>query len=68
MIHTTSKTFAEKDVGLEFFPAVGDASELMASAVKHTGLIPKMDIVKVDEIGRQRVSMHEICRGFGELA
>jgi hypothetical protein len=40
----------------------------MASTVKHTGLIPKMDLVKADEIGWQRLSMHEMCRGFGELA
>jgi hypothetical protein len=68
VMHAVSKTFAEKDVGLEFFPGVGDPSELMASMVKNTGLIPKMEIVQADEIGQRRVPMHELCQGFGELA
>ena len=67
-IHATSKIFTEKDIGLEFFLGGGDPSALMASTVKKPGLIPKTEIVKADEIGRRRVSMHEMCQGFGELA
>ncbi|ENH64141.1 Sterol 3-beta-glucosyltransferase [Fusarium oxysporum f. sp. cubense race 1] len=62
----THDTFTDfvRSSGLEFYPVGGDPEDLMAYMVKNPGLIPSMESLRGGDIGRKRVMIHDMLRGF----
>ncbi|KAF4950018.1 hypothetical protein FGADI_8464 [Fusarium gaditjirri] len=62
----THDTFSDfvRSSGLEFYPVGGDPEDLMAYMVKNPGLIPSMESLRGGDIGRKRVMIHDMLRGF----
>ncbi|KAF5643402.1 sterol glucosyltransferase [Fusarium tjaetaba] len=61
--HDTFKDIVRSS-GLEFYPVGGDPEDLMAYMVKNPGLIPSMESLRGGDIGRKRVMIHDMLRGF----
>ena len=63
--HPAFRSFVRDECpGVEFFSVGGDPAELMAFMVKNPGLIPTLETVRAGEVGRRRVAMAGMMRGF----
>ncbi|KAH8776655.1 glycosyltransferase family 1 protein [Diaporthe sp. PMI_573] len=62
----THDVFADfvRQSNLEFFPAGGDPSDLMAYMVKNPGLIPSLSSLRAGDIGRKQDMVKEMLEKF----